>query len=62
MTRREQLIFDKDVQRREEAYLEEGRLSGEECHTQALEDAEMAFDDYQDTIYEDRKDQEREER
>ena len=56
MTRREQLIFDKDVQRREEAYLEEGRLSGEECHTQALEDAEMAYSDYCDTRMEEEKD------
>ncbi len=62
MTPRESRTFINDVQRREEAYLEEGKLSGEECHIQAREDAEMAFDEYQDSIHEDRKDQEREER
>ena len=56
MTARERAVFVKDIERREEEYLIRG-LSGEEAHFQACEDAEMAYDEYQDRLHDEAKDE-----
>ena len=55
MTRREQKIFEDDIQRRYTEYMEQGDLGHEECLMKAQEEAEAAYDDAMDSKMEEER-------
>ena len=54
MTAKDRATFRRDVKRREQNNLEKG-MSGEKAHFEAYEEAEMAYDEYQDRLHEEGK-------